>query len=81
MTAEESERIANRDEKFAFDYELIQEIENNQDNDPVGDFDDDQDNFQQCSSCDGHDACRDFGCAFRLGLGDMVERDDLEHSL
>lgn len=28
--------------------------------------------FQRCSSCDGHDACEDFGCAFKLGLGHLV---------
>jgi len=26
-----------------------------------------------CDGCDGHDACRDFGCAFKLGLGNMVK--------
>jgi len=39
--------------------------------------DDFEDDFQQCSSCDGHDACRDFGCAHKLGLGNMVQRTDL----
>jgi len=28
----------------------------------------DEDDFQPCSECDGHDACRDFGCAIQLGL-------------
>lgn len=34
----------------------------------------DEDNFQPCEQCDGHDACRDFGCAFKLGLGHMVQQ-------
>lgn len=36
------------------------------------DFDDDDD-FEQCSDCDGHDACRDFGCAIKHGLGHLVQ--------
>lgn len=32
------------------------------------------DEFQPCAECDGHDACRDFGCAFKLGLGYMVRQ-------
>ena len=41
-------------------------------------YDDDfEDDFEQCSSCDGHDACRDFGCAHKLGLGEMVQSNDL----
>jgi hypothetical protein len=34
----------------------------------------DEDNFEPCAECDGHDACRDFGCAVRLGLEHMIER-------
>lgn len=34
---------------------------------------DDEDGFQPCADCDGHDACRDFGCAIKLGLGHMVQ--------
>lgn len=41
------------------------------------DFDDDDNEFQRCSKCDGHDACEDFGCAFKAGLGHLVEDDDL----
>jgi len=41
------------------------------------DFDDDDNEFQRCSKCDGHDACEDFGCAFKAGLGHLVENDDL----
>lgn len=40
-------------------------------------FDDDDNEFQRCSKCDGHDACEDFGCAFKAGLGHLVENDDL----
>lgn len=36
-------------------------------------FDHEQDNFNTCDNCDGHDACRDFGCAFKLGLGKIVQ--------
>ena len=35
---------------------------------------DDEDDFQRCSSCDGHDACADFGCAIKSGLGHLVQR-------
>jgi len=37
-------------------------------------FDEEDDGFQPCSECDGHEACRDFGCAIKLGLGNMVRR-------
>ena len=40
-------------------------------------FDDNDNEFQRCSKCDGHDACEDFGCAFKAGLGHLVENDDL----
>lgn len=42
------------------------------------DFDNDDfdnDDFEPCSQCDGHDACVDFGCAFKLGLGHLVKDD------
>lgn len=32
--------------------------------------------FQPCAGCDGHDACEDFGCAFELGLGHMVNKNE-----
>jgi hypothetical protein len=32
-----------------------------------GDYNDDDD-FEPCSECDGHDACRDFGCAIKAGI-------------
>lgn len=41
---------------------------------PEPDFEDDEDEFEECSRCDGHDACRDFGCAREHGLGDEVEK-------
>ena len=31
------------------------------------------DEFEPCSDCDGHDACSDYGCAIKLGLGEMVQ--------
>lgn len=31
--------------------------------------------FIRCSSCDGHDACEDFGCAFECGCGHLVKKD------
>lgn len=31
--------------------------------------------FIPCSRCDGHPACEDFGCAYKLGLGRMVKKD------
>lgn len=37
------------------------------------DFFDEEDDFQECDDCDGHDACRDFGCAFKHGLGHLVQ--------
>jgi hypothetical protein len=29
---------------------------------------DDYDDFEECSKCDGHPACRDFGCAIKAGI-------------
>jgi len=37
-------------------------------------FDEDDDGFVPCADCDGHDACRDFGCAIKLGLSHMVRQ-------
>jgi hypothetical protein len=34
----------------------------------------DEDEFQHCSECDGHDACADFGCAIKAGLGHLVNK-------
>lgn len=39
--------------------------------------DDEEDYFQRCSACDGHDACADFGCARQLGLGHLVQTDSI----
>lgn len=36
---------------------------------------DPNDEFVECSDCDGHDACYDFGCAFDNGCGHLVNRD------
>lgn len=41
----------------------------------IEDSDIDDDDFDPCSDCDGHDACRDFGCAFKAGLGHLVKND------
>lgn len=38
-------------------------------------YDDDEDDFEPCSRCDWHDACRDFGCAYGHGLGHLVHRE------
>ena len=48
------------------------------DSEPLYDelFDIGEDDFQECSECDGHDACRNFGCAIMLGLGHMVKKKD-----
>lgn len=35
---------------------------------------DDEDDFEPCGDCDGHDACRDFGCAVASGLGHLLQR-------
>lgn len=40
----------------------------------MADYDDQEDNFQPCSECDGHDACADFGCAIKAGLGRLVNK-------
>lgn len=32
--------------------------------------------FISCDRCDGHPACEDFGCAYELGLGNMVRKFD-----
>lgn len=37
----------------------------------INDFDadwEDDDDFQECDDCDGHDACADFGCAIKAGI-------------
>lgn len=39
--------------------------------------DDDEPEFIPCDKCDGHPACEDFGCAFDLGLGKMVAKDNI----
>jgi hypothetical protein len=36
---------------------------------------DDEFDFMPCSKCDGHHACEDFGCAYELGIGRMVQKD------
>ena len=36
---------------------------------------DDEPEFERCSECDGHDACADFGCAYELGCGNLVNND------
>lgn len=33
----------------------------------------DSDDFQPCDGCDGHDACSDFGCAIKSGLGHLIK--------
>jgi hypothetical protein len=40
------------------------------------DSEDDEDNFQACAGCDGHDACRDFGCAIEQGI--KIQKDPAE---
>lgn len=35
---------------------------------------DDEDDFERCSECDGHDACEDFGCAIKAGLGHLLQK-------
>lgn len=41
----------------------------------VDEFDDDRE-FIPCSECDGHPACEDFGCAYELGLGRLVKKNN-----
>ncbi len=43
--------------------------------DPVDSVPEDPE-FVQCGKCDGHAACEDFGCAFVLGLGRMVNTEN-----
>lgn len=31
--------------------------------------------FVPCLGCDGHPACEDFGCAYKLGIDHLVESD------
>lgn len=40
----------------------------------MADDGDDEDDFQRCSECDGHDACEDFGCAITAGLGHLLQK-------
>jgi hypothetical protein len=39
----------------------------------MADPDDVVDDFQRCAECDGHDACSDFGCAMKSGLGHLLK--------
>jgi len=39
----------------------------------MADYEEDED-FQRCSECDGHDACEDFGCAIKSGLGHLIQK-------
>lgn len=54
--------------------ELGQRADNNH-TQHVEQADEPDDEFERCRYCDGHDACADFGCAFDMGLGDLVETD------
>jgi len=56
------------------------EIENQieQDNEEDTLWDDDEPEFIPCNRCDGHPACEDFGCAFKLGLGRKVVKNHPE---
>ncbi len=38
-------------------------------------FYDEDEHFDRCEDCDGHDACLDFGCAFENGCGHLVVTD------
>lgn len=40
----------------------------------MADLEDDENEFQPCDKCDGHDACGDFGCAIKSGLGHLVQK-------
>jgi hypothetical protein len=42
---------------------------------PIDDNWDDDNEFIPCSKCDGHPACEDFGCAYELGCGHLVEKE------
>lgn len=53
---------------------MIDKIQTNDDFDELEYSDEDE--FIPCSKCDGHDACRDFGCAFECGLGHMVKTEN-----
>jgi len=35
----------------------------------------DEEEFQPCSSCDGHPACEDFGCAIKAGIRVKTDND------
>jgi hypothetical protein len=49
---------------------VIEPIEPMDDN-----WDDDDNEFIPCSKCDGHPACEDFGCAYELGCGHLIEKE------
>lgn len=40
----------------------------------MADPEDGEDDFQPCGDCDGHDACADFGCAIKSGLGHLLQK-------
>lgn len=46
---------------------------------PDHNFEEEDDtDFIPCDKCDGHPACEDFGCAFKLGKGNMVNKPDMD---
>lgn len=42
------------------------------------DLEDDENDFERCSECDGHDACEDFGCAIKAGLGHLLHKNHFD---
>jgi hypothetical protein len=36
---------------------------------------DDEEEFKECTECDGHPACEDFGCAIKAGIRKLVKKD------
>jgi hypothetical protein len=64
-------------EKFIYEREIDSIVDAAIDkhySDPGGE-DDDETEFTPCSMCDGHPACEDFGCAYELGVGHLVEKE------
>lgn len=66
----QSEELLGKIEKIISSSPVLSDSASNNDEDNL----DDEDNFVECSECDGHDACRDFGCAIELGLGRMLKQ-------
>jgi hypothetical protein len=71
-----SKELANEAIKESIEVDIpIREVVNNKCNASLDEDEDDETEFIPCSMCDGHPACEDYGCAYELGVGHLVEKE------